>query len=91
MSSWSWPESDSPFGASVATTLHGRLFSRMTLPIGSSTPKRFRRIVRPITQTSAARSTSSCAKAAPSSIVQRLISKYSGETPRNVVNQFWFP
>src|SRR6266436_1669335 len=91
VSSWSRPSSDNPLGCSAATTLQGRLLTRITLPIGSSTPKSCSRTVRPMTHTSAARSTSSSENIAPSSTYQRLMSKYSGETPRYEVCQFWLP
>ena len=39
VSSWSWPETDSPLGRSVPTILQGMSLTRMTFPIGSSTPK----------------------------------------------------
>src|SRR6267154_3427697 len=72
-SSSSCPETERPLGSSVATILHGRFVTRMTLPIGSSTPNNCSRTVRPMTQTSAARSTSSGEKNAPWSTYHRLI------------------
>src|SRR5581483_898018 len=72
-------------------TWHGIVPTRRVAPIGFCTPNNCCWIVCPITHTFAARVTSSSVKLAPDAMLQRLISRYAGPSPRYCVFQLLPP